>query len=283
MILDGDFNRERLCAEYKKIIEPIDSQSPLAKMRQKWAKLSDGEFQACYKEVTAQITEGKLKSFSDLWDYAELMLDLSKIGLVQSSEDELLKELTHYIHSYGNNLIPDIYPDELPDLIYYDETVQSSLCDANKIISLIIDSSEGKRREKDKNEIKGYISDLSSKFEDFISHYIEIYTTADFQNSVESVFSYISVDELFSSVKELEIEKQKQLAEKFRSIYRQICSGEPDRIYKHVILKEYDNMKLYLHDAGESQYMSPEKYNKKLTAEIYDYTYRLATTNPEKW
>ena len=234
---------DRCGAEYKKIIEPIDSQSPLAKMRKKGAKLSDGEFQACYKDVTAQIKEGKLKSFSDLWDYAELMLDLSKIGLVQSSEDELLKELTHYIDSYGNYLIPDIYPDELPDLIYYDETVQSSLCDANKIISLIIDSSEGKRREKDKNEIRGYISDLSSKFEDFISRYIEIYTTADFQNSVESVFSYI--------------------------------------------LEERDNMKkmrdLYLLDAGESQYMSPEKYNKKLIAEIYDYTYRLATTNPEKW
>jgi len=286
MIFEGNFDEVKICSEYEKIINPKnDEKMYLSALRQGWSSFDDKKFKKYFDGVKQQFQKGDFQSFTDLWNYAELILELAKAGLINETKDNLISDITGYISKNQWKIEADILPDELNDMLFYDEENQSILAESQDIVTLLVDESERIRRSKEEKKAKEIISKTDENFENLIK-WIEGYENADFQNSVDSLFKYVTVDEFYKALIQFDIVKQRKIAETFKNTYKKVCSEDfLNTIYKNVILFERDNMmeiaRLYEKDAGEDQLMSPEKYSKKQLAKKYMYIYKLATTDPK--
>lgn len=288
MIFEGKFDEKEICKEYEKIINPKDDESLyLSALRQNWTFFDDKKFKKYFCGIKKQLKNGDFSTFTDLWNYAELILELSKEGIIDETKESLIDDLKQYISNNQEKLKADILPDELNDMLYYDEEYQSVLVNSQDIVSLLVSESESLRRKKEKEKAERIINNPDENYESLIN-WIEGYKNADFQNSVDSLFKYIAVDEFYKTITKFDTEKQKKIADVFKNTYKNICQEDfVDTVYKNVILFERDNLEKiadsYERDAGDNQLMSPEHYSKILLSKKYRYIYKLATTAPKSW
>lgn len=285
MIFLGKFDRDEIIKHYKLWIFPEEPSDYLQFLLNQWSKLSDNDFLKYFKKVEENFNSGKFKTYLELWNYAEFLLSLNAKGILQKSSSEIENEITKYIEKYGSKLTGCICPEELNEMLYYDENYISPLNDHNEIINAIVDSSIEKNKEFTKNNIVSIFDDLSKNYDEFLK-VMNSYTCFDFESAVYSIFDFITPDQFFNQVVRLKIEQQKKIYKLFENIYVTIIKSPSVNVFNKIVAKETTIMKqiaeLYEKSAQPNVLMSPEKYEKKLLAEQYLHLYQTLNSNPEK-
>ena len=285
MIVLGKFDKEKIMNEYKLWVFPKEPSDYLQFLLHQWSKLSDKDFIKYYKKVEENLKKGKFKTYLELWEFAEFLLSMNEKEIIINNPTTIEKSIAEYIDLYGSQLTGTIYPEEINEMLYFDESYTSPLNGHNEIIKLIVDSSMKNYKSNRKNVVISIFNNLSEKYDDFVK-FIEGYTYVDFESSVYSIFEFITPEMFYEQISQLKIDQQKKIYKLFENIYSTIIKNSSVNLFNTIISKETDIMKriseLYNSNSQPDVSMSPERYAKKLLANQYMHLYTILNTNPEK-
>lgn len=195
MIFLGKFDSEKIEKEYKLWIFPEEPADYLQFLLHQWSKLSDNDFSKYFNKVEENFKNGEFKTYLELWNYAEFLLSLNVKEILQKSPDEIENEITKYIKEYGSKLTGYICPEEINEMLYYDENYSSPLSEHNEIINVIVDSSSENIKINTKKRIDLIFKNLPEMYDDFIE-FMNSYICFDFESAIYSIFDFIT-PELF--------------------------------------------------------------------------------------
>lgn len=282
IIVKGDFDKELLLKEFNKWIIPEKNTNYLQVLTHQWRNLSDKEFKEYFKLLEKNVSKGKLDSYMSLWEYAELLQELSETGIILKSKKDIEDVIRKYIEKNKDNLIANILPEEINEMLYYDEYEYSPLASCNDIVNLIVDSSIEKTKNNIRNEVKSICSDLNKNLDKFYD-YIQSYLNPDYESAIYSIFEFITIKDFYKQLKKLTFKQQMEVYNKFLLVYRELAHNASVNVYNSIIPIESEKInelsKLYAKDSEPDTIMSPEKYSKKILAKNYSDMYNKLTTN----
>ena len=285
MVINGDYDREKIINEFGLWLNPIDNKNYLSVLSRNWNSLTDIDFQKFYKELDFQFNNGEIKSYQELWDYAELILTLSKCQIISITTDELIRKIKNYIEKNKENITSYICPEDLNDMLYYDEETISPLYHVPDLQVLIIDASIINYKKKIANDIKSIIAELQESINPLIN-FIQGYNNTDYESSVVSIFDYISEQDFYSSITLLSLSSQFKLYNTFESVYREIIKSQSVNLFNQIVVNEIEKLEkisnFYANDSGTNYSMSPEKYEKHILSLKYKKLVETIKKSPDK-
>lgn len=285
MILLGKFDNEQIKKEYKLWIFPEEPSDYLQYLLNQWPKLSDTEFSKYYKKVEESFNNGQFNSCLELWNYAEFLLNMNMKGIIQNTPAEIEDSITKYVEKFGAKLTGNICPEEINEMLYFDENNISPLNNYGGIIKAIVDLSLENNKISTEKQISSIFNNLSENYDEFLK-FMNSYTCFDFESAVYSIFDFITPVDFYNQITKLKIEQQKKIYKLFEKIYITIIKSPSVNLCNKIITKETGIMKqiadLYDKNSQPNVVMSPEKYAKKLLANHYLHLYQTLKTNPDK-
>lgn len=287
MLFNGDFDKKKLIDEYTNITNPKDDKTKyLGTMKYQWRSFDKNQFSKYYKELKKQLEKGKFRTYTELWDYSELFLTLIDKQVIPDTQAELEKSILDYIDKYFDKIKADVLPDEYNDYMFYDngDTTEVSILNKSKVIvDKIFESSNAKIKLNDKTRIINALSNINTDYKLIISH-LEEYCNPDFPLSLSALSDFISAKDLFSKIKNISVDKQKQIYDAFAkglNALKQDYNQAPNTIFNKDINLLIDLSDCYKQEYSNTELFNPEILNKQSFIERYSKLYAFLTLDED--
>ncbi len=287
MMFNGDFDKKKIVEEYNNITNPKDDKTKyLGTMKYQWRSFDKNQFLKYYKELKKQFEKGKFESYRDLWDYSELFLTLIDKKLIPDTQAELEQSILEYIDKNFDKIQPDIFPDEYNDYMFdVDEnrTEISVLSKSKIIVNKIFDSSNNKIKLNDEARIKTALSNINTDYKFIIAH-LEEYCSPDFPLSLFALSDFISAKDLFSKIKNISVDKQKEIYEAFAkglNALKNEYNHNSGKVFSKDVSLVCDLSDCYKQEYSNTELYNPELLNKQSFIDRYSKLYEFLTSNTE--